>query len=227
MRLWPLEWSRRRALARVTHPAALAYLAEPLPDKKKPLRELEFLALDFETTGLDPRKAKILSIGYTVIRNWRIVLAESGHHIINVGIPLPASSVVVHQITDTDAAAGQRFKEVMALLLEKMKGRVLVVHFAPVERGFLNVATKALYGASLPFRLVDTMQLEGRYMQTWAPHITPNDLRLFNLRRRYGLPRYNAHSAIEDAIATAELFFAHMAPKLERDPDLPLDAILT
>ena len=41
------------------------------------------------------------------------------------------------------------------------------------------------------------------------------DLRLFNLRPRYNLPRYKAHNALSDAIATAELFMAlaaEMAP---------------
>lgn len=225
--LLPLEWQRKRALRKVTHPVARAYLETPLPDPRRAVRDTEFLALDFETTGLDPNKAKILSIGYVVIRKWKIGLAESGHHLINVGIPLPASSVVVHQITDTDSQAGKRFKEVMDELVEQMKGRVLLVHFAPIERGFLTVATRNLYGASLPFRLVDTMALEKRYMESYAPTITGSDLRLFNLRRRYGLPRYNAHSALEDAIGTAELFLAHMAPKLALDPWQQLSTVLS
>ena len=223
----PLEWQRKRALKKVTSKVALDYLSTPLPDKKTPLKEVEYLALDFETTGLDPRKEKILSIGYTVLRDWKIRLGERGHYVINVGVPLPASSVVIHQITDTDAQAGHRFKKIMKKLLKQMKGRVLLVHFAPIERGFLNAATKALYGQSLPFRLVDTMDLAKTRLEMANPYITPSDLRLFNLRKSHDLPRYNAHSALEDAIATAELFLALMAPPLVNSPKMPLDKILS
>jgi DNA polymerase-3 subunit epsilon len=225
--IFSLEWQRKRALKKVTNKPAHKYLSVPLPDKKTPLKEVEYLALDFETTGLDPHKEKILSIGYTVLRDWKIVLGKSGHYIINVGIPLPESSVVIHQITDSDARAGYRFKKTMKKLLKEMRGRVLLVHFAPVERGFLNAATKALYGHTLPFRLVDTMQLAEQRLKMANPYITPNDLRLFNLREAHGLPRYNAHSALEDAIATAELFLALMAPPLVNSPRMTLDQILS
>ena len=35
---------------------------------------------------------------------------------------------------------------------------------------------------------------------------SPNQLRLFNLRDSYGLPRYRAHDWLNDAITTTECF---------------------
>jgi DNA polymerase-3 subunit epsilon len=41
------------------------------------------LVLDFETTGLDASKEKIISIGYTVIKNFHVLSGTSRHILIN------------------------------------------------------------------------------------------------------------------------------------------------
>ena len=98
----------------------------------------------------------------------------------------------------------------MDLLLTEMTGKVLVAHHHHIESGFLQQVSHNLYGHALPMCVVDTLLLEKQRLQRLNRPIEPNQLRLFNLRDQYHLPRYHAHNALEDALATAELFLAQI-----------------
>ncbi len=186
------------------------YLKTPLADLKNNIENIEFLALDFETTGLDPNNDSILSVGYTIISNNKIKLKENGHHIIRLDTQLNEGNVVVHQITDNRMQQGEYLLNVTNTLLDKLCGRVLLVHFENIEKSFLNAVCKRLFGGILPVHIVDTMKIEHKKLSRTKPLIKGEDLRLFNIRSGYKLPRYKAHSALEDAISTAELFLLQM-----------------
>jgi DNA polymerase-3 subunit epsilon len=100
------------------------------------------------------------------------------------------------------------------------------VHYAKIERDFLEAATKRVYGKSLPFLMVDTMQIERRKLERTHQPIQSNQLRLANLREQYDLPRYGAHNALEDAVATAELFMAQLAQRQRDNADVCLGDVL-
>lgn len=184
------------------------YLETPLADISRSVPDTEFISLDFETTGLNFKKDSIVSLGYTLIRNSRIVLAESGYLLVNPDRILDADNVIIHQITDDQAQQGLSLEQAMNTLLAILAGRILITHHARIERTFLIAACNELYGFGLPLLVIDTLNLERKKLQRQHQAIKPNSLRLFNLRNEYGLPRYNAHNAFEDSIATAELFLA-------------------
>jgi DNA polymerase III subunit epsilon len=205
-RLLSQEMIRKLLYRKVNKSAFKTYLKCKLPAPKNEIKDTEFIVLDFETTGLDSTKDSILSIGYTVIRNNRVVLKESGHQIIRQDNELQSENVAIHQITDTDAQQGTDKKEALDTLLMVMAGKVLVAHHAEIELGFINKLCNEIYGFSVPVRVVDTMKLEKKRLERRHSGFKSNQLRLFNIRRSYGLPRYKAHNALEDAIATAEIF---------------------
>ena len=205
------ESLRKSLLARVQESPFKTYLQTPLPEKKTSILDSEFLALDFETTGLDEKNDAILTIGCTVIKNGRIQLKHNSHKLIKINKEIPEKSIVIHKITHDRVNQGTHLHNVMEGLLKKIAGRVLLVHFARIERGFLNAACEQIYGHKIPVYFVDTFEIERRRLQNIQPEVAPNQLRLFNIRERYGLPRYHAHSALEDAISTAELFLAQVA----------------
>jgi len=220
--LSPPELLRRYLLTRTTSEDFRRYLETPLPNPRRYLSEVDLLALDFETTGLDSRTEAILSIGYVVIRDNRILLRESAYHQIQVNTPIPEQSVRIHHITDVRAQAGAHLSSVMPVLLQALAGRVLLAHHAGIERGFLNAACRRLYGHPLPLRSIDTLALERRRVGRRQTVPARGQLRLFNLREHYGLPRYQAHNALSDAIATAELFLVQAAQIKGDDADIRL-----
>lgn len=217
---------QRRLPGKAVQADVREYLQTPLPASDTPYTDVEYLALDFETTGLNARKEAILSMGWTVIRKQCIHLQENNHHIIKVNRPLADDSIIIHKITEERAQSGEHIHQVMPLLLREMAGRVLLVHYAAIEKTFLDQVCKQLYGFTLPLLIVDTFALEYNYLQKTGQVIVENQLRLANLRKQYGLPRYQAHNALMDALATAELFLAQMQYKQADAGEIPLKDIL-
>lgn len=205
------EAQKKRLLSRVDHPVARRYLETSFADRKLPAWEQDYLVLDFETTGLDARKDAILSIGYTEIHQGRVKMGRCIHRIIKLNIPLPPETVVVHKITDDRMNEGIHLHDALHELMERMTGKVLVAHFEHIERTFLQAATGRVYGCKMPLQILDTLAIEKRRLDRAQLPIKPNQLRLGNLRQDYNLPRYGAHNALQDAIATAELFLAEMS----------------
>ena len=101
-----------------------------------------------------------------------------------------------------------------------------VAHHAKIELTFLTQACQKLYGVSPRFPVIDTMRIAKRWLERRNKEIEQGDLRLFNLRKRYGLPMYQAHNALSDAIATAELLQAQIG-HMDSSQNLPLKQFLS
>lgn len=205
-KLFPRDMVRKILYRRMHDSAFKQYLKRKIPSRRDLIEDTEFIVLDFETTGLNVITDCILSVGYTIIRNKRVILKECVYQLVRQANDLQSENVAIHQITDTQARQGGELKQVLDNLLLMMAGKVLVAHHADIELGFLNAACRKYYGYDLPVRVVDTLQLEKKRLQRRHAGFKSNQLRLFNIRAAYGLPRYNAHNALEDAVATAELF---------------------
>lgn len=208
--LLPVTWQHHYLQQKLADNALADYLQTPLPDPQQSLADTEFLVLDFETTGLNPQCDEILSAGYILIKHERVILAQARHHVCRIRGQVPAASAAIHQISDSQMQQGMNLEALLALLLAQLKGRVLIAHHAQIEQQFLNAACRQCYGHSLPMRIIDTLKLEQKRLQHQQKTWKAAQLRLFNLRQHYGLPRYHAHHALEDAIATAELFLAQV-----------------
>ena len=221
------EWQRRHALRKAVHKVLRDYLATPLPDKRTPCRDWDIVALDLETTGLNPHKDSILSYGLVHLNGMSIRLETARHEVIQVQEEIPEESAVIHQITDDVAAAGIPLEQVLPDILDRLAGRVMLVHYARIEQGFLDAACRRLYGAPFVIRTIDTLVLARRLYEIRNHTIQANNLRLFNLRPQYNLPQYKAHNALSDALATAELFLAMAAEMFPDQEHCRLEHFLT
>ncbi len=200
---------RDRALASLPQGPLRALLAEPAPDPSLPLSQVQLLAIDLETTGLDPRKDHILSVGYVAVDGLSITLGHAGQAVIKAGIEV-GQSAVVHGLTDDDLACGRELEDVLPGVLEALRGRILLAHFAGIEQRFLATACKRLYGHEATFTVVDTFELQRRITTAAFRHVREGALRLGTCRANFGLPRYKAHEALTDALACAELYLAQV-----------------
>ncbi len=213
--MWPIlltpEFRRKRLLKRLQPGALRDFYAVPFPAPGSDCRELDYVALDLETTGLDPDKDAILSLGWVAIKNMQVDLASAQHRLVKPFLDIPEQSAVIHHITDDQAAAGESLRSVLEELLELLAGKVLIAHHAKVEVGFLRRACEHYFGDGFLMRVVDTQEVARRSLAMRDQVIRSGDLRLPELRERYGLPRYRLHNALSDALAAAELFLAQLA----------------
>jgi DNA polymerase-3 subunit epsilon len=212
-----LPFLRRRARGPEHYPEGplRSLAASPPPADTTPVSEVELLALDVETTGLDPASDHLLSLGWVPVAGRRVVLAEARELRVRPpeGVDVGASATL-HRLTDDDLSDAAPLPEALPPLLEALHGRVLLAHHASLEVEFVAAAARTSYGTRPPLTAVDTLALQHR-LQADEHGEVAGSLRLDAARRTYGLPRYAAHDALTDAVAAAELFLAQVA-ELER-----------
>lgn len=226
-----LDWlfsldQRRRRLAKRTAPGPLRdFLDVPFASPKTDCRQLDCLALDLETTGLDPKEHAIVSFGWVILHGKQIALNTTQHRLVQLHCAMPESSAVIHQITDDDAASGESLASIMPDLLQALAGKVLIAHHAQVELGFIDAACRQLYGSGFLMPIIDTLALAHRQLEKKNQPIRPGALRLGSLRTQYNLPRYTSHNALLDAVAAAELYLAQLE-EYSSGKALPLQAVM-
>lgn len=202
------NYTRKKLLKKTQSSVMKEYLEKPFPGKKELITNLNIISLDFETTGLDIEKDRIVSIGWVSIENLGVNLKSCSHQLINTNKELPETSVVIHQITDSQLANGMNIEEALPGLLKQLSGKVLLAHNAKIELGFINKMCRKLYDTNFIIPVIDTQYLAKRSLERQNQSCKGSDLRLFNLRKVFNLPPYKAHNALKDAVATAELFLA-------------------
>lgn len=184
------------------------YYRQDTPTLDKSYKEVGFLAIDLETTGLNPDQDEIVSMGWVAIEQGRIRLSEAEHHLVRPSKLCSDESVKVHGLVDQKLAEAEPIEAAMPHLLAALRGRIAVAHHALIEREFLSRACRRLYGHPLEVPFVDTMMLEKRALDRREKTIGDGSLKLAACRGRYGLPLHKAHDALTDAIACGELMLA-------------------
>ena len=203
-----LETQRKRLLTKAPEGALKQYLSVPIINLEQPIMNSDILAVDFETTGLNAKQDNILSIGYVELAGSKIRLDSCYHQIVAAHCELEDENVTIHNITDKEKASGRPLASVVEDLLAALAGKTMLVHYAQIEKTFLEQACIKLYGMAPIFPVIDTLALAKKRHDRCSQAYAPSTLYLTNLREEYGLPRYSAHNALNDAIATAELFMA-------------------
>jgi DNA polymerase-3 subunit epsilon len=200
-------------------------LCDP-PDPQLVWKRADMLALDLETTGLDANQHHIVSIGWVMISQGRLRLDRSRHIVVQSQRPMNQSATI-HGIFDSHTAEGEPLRSAVGQLLDELRGKVLVLHHAPLDLAFLNQACIKICGQKLMAPVIDTMALEKARLDRRDQPIKPGMLRLGAIRERYGLAPVPAHNALSDALATGELLLA-IAAYAERGGSAPaLKKLLT
>ncbi|WP_210394758.1 3'-5' exonuclease [Motiliproteus sediminis] len=221
---WPARFRDLAVQAR--DPRLRAFYGAGVVALDTPIAEVPLVALDFETTGLDPARDGIVSIGLVPFSLERICSSAARHWVVKPRSVLREESVVVHGITHADLARAPDLNALLQPLLEALAGRVVVVHHREIERRFLDAALRVRLGEGIELPVIDTMELESRWHRRNTSLLNrllgrrPPSIRLADSRQRYRLPHYHQHCALTDAQATAELLLAQLGHHFS--PDTPL-----
>ena len=90
-----------------------------------PLVALDALAIDVETTGLDPAKARIVEIAAVRLSAGKLDAHPVFHHRIRPGEPIPAAATGIHGIDDAAVAAAPVFAELWPEISALIGGAIL------------------------------------------------------------------------------------------------------
>jgi len=186
------------------------------------LKDTPLLALDLETTGLDPKTDEIISLGLIPLSHKTIRCQGAQYWMAKPERALNAESVTIHEITHAELAEAPRLHAILDEILVALANQVIVVHCVAIERQFLLNAAMKIYGYPFYFPVLDTMDIERQAIHKpwWKRFGRPPSLRLDACRQRYHLPRYKAHHALTDALSSAELLQAQIAYRLDPTADI-------
>lgn len=178
------------------------------------LKSLSFVIFDTETTGLNPQVDEICQIAALRLVNGKIVAGERFDMLVNPGRPIPAASTAVHHVTDAMVADAPTVAQALARFHAFAEGAVLVAHNAPFDMSFLR-RREAEIGQRFDQPILDTVLCSAILYGQSAEHT----LDALCARLHIQIPEDARHTAIGDAIGTAEAF-RKMIPMLEA-ADLP------
>ena len=207
-RFTPIEIHRRRCLKFANSKNCPEYLKafyqrEP-PNANSFIDECHFTSIDFETTGIDPNKDYVLSIGGICLRKGAIDFTTSFHYYVNNSKFIKKDSAVINHITPEQLEQGKEPVTAMIELLDKISGGLVLMHCMYIETNFIKSTLGLRKKDPLPFISLDTMAIE-RQLHHDA---SVEDVRLSAIRERRGFPAYESHNALVDSLATAEVFLA-------------------
>ncbi len=215
-----IDWEHkfRQKLPLVSNSHLIHFYQSGVTSGDTAMEDVTFLAMDFETTGLNDKQDEIITIGTVPFNLNRVFLNQAKHWTVRPRRQLEEESVVIHGITHNDVLDAPDFSEIYAQVLDEMAGKILVVHYNQIERKFLDRALKTRIKEGIEFPVIDTLALESQIQRKLNGGLInrlkgkkPESVRLGQSRGRYGLPAYTPHHALTDAIATAELLQAQVA----------------
>lgn len=182
-----------------------------------PANDVRFIVLDSETTGLDPRRDRLITIGAVAVKADQIILSDAFE--VMLKIAYNSSAVTVHGITRDEAREGLDEPEAIEMFLPYLRDGVIVGHHILHDVETLNAACERHFGMTLRNRYIDTMDLtlhlqkDGAFAETEISGFS-----LDALCQLFEVEPHDRHTAGGDALITALIFLRllHISRKFGR-----------
>ncbi len=166
----------------------------------RPLAELTYTVFDTETTGLKPSEGdEIIQIGAARILNGKLLHNDSFEQLVDPQRSLPPESSKIHGITPEMLVGQPTIGEVLPAFYDFSADTVLVAHNAAFDMRFLQLKEEST-GLKFDHPVIDTLLLSA------VIHPNQESHRLEAIAERFGVTIIGRHTAMGDAIVTAEVF---------------------
>ncbi|MDQ2741964.1 MAG: 3'-5' exonuclease, partial [Chloroflexota bacterium] len=159
-----------------------------------PIGQVTFVAVDVETTGLDPRRDAIVEIGAVRIQGGQVL--DEFATLVYAERTIPLAARRVNGISNEMLVGQPRLPDAMRMFLTFKGDGALVEHsWKAFDAAFLERA----HGDRLPGAYVNTCTLSRRLF----PHLPSHSLEA--CCKRFVITNSQKHRALSDARATGEL----------------------
>jgi DNA polymerase-3 subunit epsilon len=169
-------------------------------DLDRKLSELTYTVFDTETTGLEPSNGdEIIQVGAARIVNNRLLRQETFNQIVDPERPLKPESIPIHGITEDMVRGQPNIDVVLPAFHEFCEDTVLIAHNAAFDMRFLQLKEERT-GIRFTQPVLDTLLLSA------VVHPNQESHKLDVILERLGIAIGKRHNALEDALATGEVF---------------------
>lgn len=165
----------------------------------------EFICLDCETTGLNPRKDEILSIGAVLIKDNKILMRNTFNIFVKPSKNATAESIKIHHIRPIDLENAVDPKEAIFKLLDFIGNRPIIGYYIKFDMAMLSKYTKRYIGIKLPNHSIEVSSM---YYKTQPKNSEYAfiDLKFDTIMKTLDIPELGKHDALNDAIMTSMMF---------------------
>jgi DNA polymerase-3 subunit epsilon len=165
----------------------------------------EAVVFDTETTGLNPKKDEILSIGAIKIKENKILMNKKFHIFIKPSEDINIQSIKIHQIRNIDIQNAYDIQKGVESFLHFIGSRPLIGYHLQFDVAMVNKYIKPLLGITLPNKQIEVAKL---YRKKRAHNSLEGfiDLSFDSIMKDLNLPIFGKHDAINDAIMTAMIY---------------------
>ncbi|MEZ4957797.1 MAG: 3'-5' exonuclease [Saprospiraceae bacterium] len=186
--------------------AYLAHFSKKL-DLYKPVSGARFVVLDTETTGLDVKNDRILSLAALEINGANISVKNRLECFVKQDAYQPKESIAVHGILPNQTSQGISEKEMLTALLAFLGNAILVGHHISFDIAIINECMLREMGGPLKNTVLDTGRLARRLEDPFnIKHLNQKEYSLDSLCQKYQIEMGKRHTAAGDAFITALLF---------------------
>jgi len=166
----------------------------------RPLKELDYVVFDTETTGLRPSQGdEIISIAGVHVRAGEIDEAEPYTRLVDPGMAIPKETIPIHGITDDMVAGESPVGDVLPGFKDFVGTSILVAHNAAFDMKFLRLKEQA---TGVVF---DNLVLDSLLLSVFLEHESQNHS-LDAIAERLGIVVEGRHTALGDSLVTARVF---------------------
>lgn len=173
------------------------------------IKQIRYVAIDTELTGLDEKKDGIVSLGAVRMTGGTIHLGETFYRLVNPPIELSAESVVIHEITPAEVREQPDIRTALLEFFAFCGQDVLVGHFVNIDLCFLDRESKRISGKTVINPAIDTFSvytwLRKRLPMAECFSLPETGTNLYDIARTFGIPLEGAHNSLQDAFTTAQL----------------------
>lgn len=179
-----------------------AWRALPAVAEDAPLEQTRFVVVDVETSGLNPYRDHLLSIGAVVVEGARLAPRHSFSAVLRHETPSARDNVLVHGLTPSIQAAGEAPERALSEFLTFLGNAPCVAYHAEFDRTILGRALRTALGVQLSNPWLDLARL--------APVLVPEarlrSSALDDWLAYFRLRAHVRHNALHDAQVAAQLF---------------------